>query len=199
VEAPGAALPPEEQRAAQLLSRALACEVIPHPERTLAKRPDLRAHLSPHEWADIEVTRDLSERAPTWSEPLQRWRIDADRAWSPSDADAIAQWCSRLLASDKYSDIAQKFVDSTARHHWAFLYATVHSTEESDFWIVDALDSGVALPSVAPVLPPELTGVWIAAGQRVIWWTAAHGWVDAQTADAGGNVGTESFGPGAAS
>ncbi|MEX0913409.1 MAG: hypothetical protein WDZ57_00520 [Demequina sp.] len=192
MEAPGAALPPEEQRAAQLLGRALDCTVVPHPERTMAKRPDLRAHLAPDEWADIEVTRDLSEMAPSSSD-APGLGVPAP-PWPPTRAEAIPLWCSRLLSSDKYSDIAQKFTDSTARHFWAFIYATASPTHDGDSWIAAALESGIVIPHDAPMLPDPLTGVWIAARERVIWWTVADGWNDSAVADDGGMGASEHSG-----
>lgn len=176
MEAADAVLPPEERLALEALSRALGCEVVPHPERTVAKRPDLRAFLSDEGLADIEVTRDL-----------------AHEAWAPRESpltarevtpEAVAPWCTRLLASDKYSDIAQKFVDDTVSHRWAFIYATSFPTDEADAGIAAALESGLPLPSEPPTLPSPLTGVWIAAGERLIRWTADQGWREAHAAHA---------------
>jgi|SoiMethySBSTD1v2_1073268.scaffolds.fasta_scaffold397366_1 hypothetical protein len=110
------------------------------------------------------------------------WVIDLPREQSggyvaPS-TDAVAEWVGPFLADEKRARVRRKLASSCASEHHAFI--VVIGFSDLDFVITEPLmRDDPPLPSVDPILPSEVTHVWVAStwsAGAVFRWSRATGW-----------------------
>lgn len=91
---------------------------------------------------------------------------------------AFLDWISKALASPKLEDVRQKLMKTGAVERHLFLGTTFTSPGEVYFALTF---SEQGLPPVAPVLPPEITHLWlwnVSGGDRCLVWFPERGWLD---------------------
>lgn len=206
VEKQGSRLPDNEVFAGRIIAASIADAVwFPHPERDKERRPDLRVLVKGIPHADVEVVRDIGEQwgrpsgwSPGWleeltvpgngSDPLvtpvahsqESESSGAEKLHTPSDialdVEAIPEWIERLLDSDKYADVANKFVHSGELNHWAFVFATSQPTRQEDYHIAGLLHDLETLPETEPHLPGSLDRVWVSNSVNALYFDRLEGW-----------------------
>jgi hypothetical protein len=99
--------------------------------------------------------------------------------YSPTTGDPLAAWIGEWLVVPSRADNVQKLTRSDAREKHIFML--VPGFSPVPFAVMDLLaTSGAPLPTVAPVLPPEITHVW-AMSMWIQWgdgfrWSPDRGW-----------------------
>lgn len=93
-----------------------------------------------------------------------------------SGAD-MSRWVGEFLAGPKLADVRSKLLRAEAEERHVFLVVPGFST--APFGVVNLLWDGSYLPVDDPVLPMEVTDVWVATTWNVprgARWSAAAGW-----------------------
>ncbi len=99
------------------------------------------------------------------------------------DLDRVVQWCSEFLASPAIADVRDKLAATGAPQRHAFILVTM----SSEWAVHHALGIGAhgVLPNRPPVLPPEITHVWLlgieGADRCIAWLPELGGWIDYST------------------
>jgi hypothetical protein len=92
--------------------------------------------------------------------------------------DALAEWLGPFLDHDDRTDVRSKLMRSGASARHAFVFFPPFS--DAPFAVTDLLmRQDLALPTIAPRLPAEVTHVWAAGGWssgRGMRWSPTVGW-----------------------
>jgi len=90
--------------------------------------------------------------------------------------DRIASWVGEFV--ERSTDVPRKLAETGAEERHAFIVVTL--TSEWDVFHALTMDGYSHLPSVDPVLPDEVTHVWLlnTSGDRCIAWFPEKGWFD---------------------
>jgi hypothetical protein len=98
----------------------------------------------------------------------------ADLLWEP-----LLEWIRSFLASDRAADVRKKLATTDAAERHAFLGASF--TSPGDAYFALRREGRPQLPSSDPILPPEITHLWVWAVQghpRCLAWFPDRGWLD---------------------
>ena len=97
----------------------------------------------------------------------------------PSTGDALSEWVAEWIIEPSRSDNLNKLRRSAARERHLFVIVPAFATPAL-FAVADLLGrTDAPLPTVSPVLPPEVTHIWIMgtlASGHGFRWSPDHGW-----------------------
>lgn len=100
------------------------------------------------------------------------------------NARRFVEWCGEVLASDDFADNRSKLA-STGKEGERHMVVGVTITSDRDAQRM--VYEGQGLPSTAPLLPPEITHLWVFGlppHSRCIFWFPDHGWRDFSAVEA---------------
>jgi hypothetical protein len=95
--------------------------------------------------------------------------------------DPFLDWIKTFLASEKTADVRKKLAATGALERHAFIGASF--TSPGDAYFALRRDGWPELPPGDPILPPEITHLWVwstPGHSRCLAWFPGRGWLDVQ-------------------
>ena len=93
--------------------------------------------------------------------------------------DPLMEWIKTFLESDRAADVRKKLAATAATERHAFIGASF--TSPGDAYFALRREGRPELPTSDPILPPEITHLWVWAIQghpRCLAWFPDKGWLD---------------------